>query len=148
MGIWDLIFGRTNHKIIKDDFFGELMIQDNFGTFKRHFAPLNQAINGSLELDNGKPNAEQKAFYPLIEQAYQGLIPAFITAIEKEFANWDNNFKVYDFNKEFTLVGVSLSLCKSEPIGWELSFDTIHDDKHTLFITMADFEIEQVMIDG
>ena len=148
MGLLNFILGKKESTIITDDFFGELTIDDNFCKFNRHFAPLNKAIDGSLELDNGKPNTEQKAFYALIEKEYPALMPSLMACIEKEYINWDKDFKIIDFEKEFTLVGLSLSLCNSEPINWEMSFDTIHDDNHTIFISMVNFDLEHIMIDA
>jgi hypothetical protein len=148
MGFWNSIFGKKKSKMIVDDFFKELTIEDNFSRFDFHFSPLNKSIELAIDFDNNSPNVEQVVFYQLIESQYVTLIPMFIKAIQNEFSKWGEDVKVVDFEREFTLTGLDLPTCTSEPINWELYFDTIHDLNHIIIISMKDFDIQQVMVDG
>jgi hypothetical protein len=148
MGFWNSIFGKKKKEMIMDDFFGELSIVDNFCETNQHFTPINKSVELLLSFENGKSNNEQIAFYKLIEQNYAALIPKFITAIEHQFSQWRDDVKVVNFENEFTLMCLNLPICKAKPISWDISFDTIHDLNHTITISMKDFDIENIMIDG
>jgi hypothetical protein len=148
MGFWNSIFGKKKKTLIVEDFFGELTIEDNFSRFNHHFSPLNKSIELALEFVNNSPNVEQIVFYQLIESQYDTLIPSFTKAIQSEFLQWGEDVKVIDFKSEFTLTGLDLPTCTAEPINWELYFDTTHDLNHIIIISMKDFDIQQVMVDG
>lgn len=147
MGFWNFILGKKK-EIIEDDFFGKLTVDNGYSESKQYFQPTNSFIDLLLALNNNKPNAEQKAFYQLIENKYDELIPILTKSIEEECIKGHYNLQINDLKKEFTLVGLDLSLCDLKPIDWNIYFDTIPNEKYYYFIniSMNDFEVEDIII--
>ncbi len=152
MGLFDFLFRKS--RIIEYPFWGALLFfksKTGEGHFKGVyiFKPLNNAIiSVFLKADPSGPTQAHSDFYKSIEDNYPAIKKSIIPVMEDEFGNWQEGFKIKDFEKEFTLSSISLPRCETTPIEWELSFDSIHDESHTFTILMKDYEATAVQIDG
>ena len=68
--------------------------------------------------------------------------------ITDEFQNWKEDFQIVDFNKEFSIDGITIPRMDDNPLVWDISFTTIHDKNHWVTIDFVDFEPQGVLIDG
>jgi hypothetical protein len=147
MGFWNSIFGKKKKKIIVDDFFGELTIEDGYSESKQHFSPTNTLIELCLELENGLPNNHQKSFFQIIETKYDQLLPQIISKFKNEWAIREDNFTIINFKKELVLTNIDLELCNDNPRLWFMSFDMVSNEDYFIFITLNDFKICELSID-
>lgn len=153
MGLFDALFGKTRK--IDHPFFGEMKFNgskvpapSDYFECSRHFKPSNNTIQISIDGDIAGPSDKQIDFFKSIEDNYQTITAAIGPLIEDEFRNWQEDFKIADFNKEFEPVYLRLSRCDAKPITWEIAFESEHDRNHTFTITMNDFEVKEILIDG
>ncbi|MDQ4141353.1 MAG: hypothetical protein M3142_12640 [Bacteroidota bacterium] len=68
--------------------------------------------------------------------------------MEDEFGNWKDGFKFKNFDKEFTLVGVTIPKYGKTSLEWDMSFDTIHDENLQVTVDFTGQEPQGVLIDG
>ncbi len=94
------------------------------------------------------PTEKQVEFIKSIQQNYVTISTEMIELIESEFRNWKEDFTIKDFQKEFEVIHLYLPKCESNPIVWEISFETEHDRNHIITLTMAGFEAKEILIDG
>ena len=154
MGFWDFLFGKTI--TIQDDFFGNLRFMEikkhperSYFEGKKMFFPVNRVVEFSIKAPLSGPSLAQKDFFQEIEKRYPEIIPTVIPIIEDTFRNWKADFRIADFEKEFTLIYLRLPDMSLTPVCWEMAFDTIHDENHQITVYFAGFAPEpDILIDG
>lgn len=153
MGLLDFIFGKST--MIENEFFGTMKFMENkkeprksYFECRRHFKPTNQIIEIGIDGDLSGITDSQTGFFRSIEENYTVICQAVTPLIEDEFRNWKEGFKIINFPKEFEAVYLQIPRCDTKPIVWEISFETEHDNNHTVTITMSGFEAREVLIDG
>lgn len=153
MGLLDFIFGKPTK--IDNDFFGTMIfIEDKKDVFKsyfeckRYFSPTDNIIEIGIDANQSGPTQKQIDFFKSIETNYAEISKPIKFLIETEMRNWNKDFKIDDFQKEFEAVYLKLPRCESKPIIWQIAFESDHDRNHTFTITMSDFEAKKILIDG
>ena len=134
---------------IQDEVFGELNLRKGFISAKCAFKPLNLKIFCILRTYDNNPSPEQRLFFQSIVQNYTELRQKLIPVMLDTFKESKQDFEINDFDKEFTLISISLPIINNESVVWEICFSSIHDYNHTFTIIVKDFEPENgVVIDG
>lgn len=153
MGLLSFIFGKPDK--IEDEFFGTMTFfefkkepQKNYFECKRHFEPTGRIIEIGIDGDKSGITDEQKDFFKSIEDNYPEICKAVTPLIESEFGYWKEGFQIHDFQKEFEAVYLSLPRSVTNPVVWEIAFESDHDRDHTFTLTMSDFEAKEILIDG
>ena len=153
MGILDFIFGKTIK--INDTFFGKMLFLDDkknpeneYFECSRNFEPSNDIIDIGIEADVSGPTELRKDFFKKIESNYDEIISTIKPVIINEFKKWEDNFEITDFRNEFKAVYLFLPRCEKQPIVWKISFETILDLNHVVSLTMSDFNLKEILIDG
>lgn len=153
MGLFNSLFGKTQK--INHDFFGQMIFNggkmpdpSDYFECRRYFKPSNDVIEIGIDGDTSGPTEKQISFFKSIEENYSNITKAIIPLIEDEFGNWKEGFKISDFNKEFDPVYLRIPRCESEPIIWQIAFESDHDRNHTFTLTMNNFEAKEILIDG
>ena len=90
----------------------------------------------------------QKEFYSLIIKDWDSISQKIIVALEDEFRNWKEEFTIQDLHTEFQMVSLKLPRINTEPVHWEISFDSIHDENHMFTIYFVNFSTDGINIDG
>jgi hypothetical protein len=153
MGFLDFIFGKPTK--LENEFFGTMLfLEDKKDTSKsyfecrRQFIPSGKIIEIGIDGDVSGTTQKQIDFFKSIEDNYSIITKAISPLVEDEFRNWKEGFKINDFYKEFETVYLRIPRCESNPIVWEIAFESNHDRNHTLTLTMSDFEAKEILIDG
>ena len=153
MGLFDLIFGKSIK--IENDFFGQMLFlgdkkdpSKSYFECRRHFKPSDKLIEIGIDGAETGPTQIQIDFFKKIEDNYPEITKSIKPLIEDEFGNWQEGFKIKDFNKEFDPVYLRLPRCETKPIIWEIAFNSDHDRNHTFTLTMNDFVAKEILIDG
>ena len=153
MGILDFIFGKSIK--IDNSFFGQMLfMKDKKDPSKsyfecgRVFKPSNNKIEIGIDGDVSGPTQVQIDFFKSVEEKYSEISKSITPLIEDEFQNWKEDFQIVDFEKEFEPVYLWMPRCETQPIIWEIAFESDHDRNHTFTITMQDFEAKEILIDG
>lgn len=153
MGILDFIFGKQI--VHQNEFFGTMIFvehkKDKLKSYyecRRHFIPSNKAIDIGIDGDAIGVTQQQIDFYKSVEDNYSIIIKVIIPLIEDEFGNWQEGFRINDFQNEFEPVYLHLPRCESKPFVWEIAFESGHDRNHTFTLTMSNFEAKEILIDG
>jgi hypothetical protein len=143
MGFLSFLFDKP--LTIEDDVFGMLRLEmygknqpTIWWTESLCFEPTGRNISCSIDAGPEGPTAEQKALFQGIERDYYYLRGLLIPVFEDEFQHWKPNFKIQDFEEEFWLVGLSIPALGTQPVEWDWSFETIHDNNHMLTIEKHD----------
>ena len=147
------LFGHFKQKpLFNDPFFGELRFYEaKAGSFfggRRAFAPLGRDLEFLIRADESGPLEAQREFYRTLERDYELLKEKMRPFIEGEFRNWRDDFRIEDFDREFTLVHLSIPRPEPQPRKWELSFTTLHDAEHQITIEFEEWEATGILIDG
>lgn len=151
MGLFD-IFKKPI--IIEDDFFGRLKFmkmknaEKNYFEGKGLFEPTGKEIELFINGSEKGPDQKQKEFYSWLQRNFKELAFKATPLIEDEFRNWKEDFKIKDFDKEFSLVALTIPSQETTPIEWNMSFETIHDENHQVTIEFLGNEPKEVLIDG
>lgn len=153
MGFFDFLFGKTIR--IEHDFFGTMTFDRNkkvpmkssFGG-ARLFSPSRKEIEFILEADETEPTQLHIDFFRSIENNFAEISQSIIPLIEDEFRNWNEDFVITDFLKEFEPVFLELPGCESLPVVWEIAFESEHDLNHLFTVTMNGFTAKFISIDG
>ncbi len=152
MGLFDF-FKKT--PTIEHPFFGTLTFmeidkdsEDNYFEGSGIFEPLNQKIEFQISGNLTGSTVKQEQFYKKVQRDYELISKKCASMIEAEYKNWKEDFKIKDFNAEFTLVGISIPNQSTKPLEWHLAFDTVHDENHMFTVYFIDFEPDFVTIDG
>lgn len=153
MSLFSRLFGKPVK--ISHPCFGEMIFladkknaETGYFECTTFFKPVNDFIEVVLTAERGGPEQEQVVFFRLIEEKYIDLTASLAPLIQAEFNKWNPNFKIHDFQSEFDLVFIEIPDCRTIPVAWEISFETIHDRKHTISCRFHDFEIVDLLIDG
>jgi len=139
---------------IQDDLFGEMRSMDfkdkskNYFEGKGYFAPTQSKTDLLIDADIEGPTTAQKEFFIDLQNNFDQYIQKIKPLIEDEFRNWKDNFEIQDFNKEFTLVHLTIPRMEVTPLKWEMAFTTIHDANHHVTIDFTDKEPTGILIDG
>jgi len=151
MGLFDLF---KKPQTIQDDFFGTLKFMSfkdstkNYFEGKGKFKPTGDEIEYFISGELSGPTIDQRLFYNKVQDSYDDIILKIIPLIEDEFKNWNEEFKIKDFKKEFKLVAMKIPRLDSKPTTWDMAFETIHDDNHQVTVDFKDFEPDGIIIDG
>lgn len=153
MGLLNFIFGKSNK--MENEFFGTMTFFEfkrephkNYFECSRHFKPTGKIIEIGIDGDKAGVTKEQIGFFRRIEDNYSKICQTVAPLIEKEFGSWKEGFRILDFQKEFEAVYLSLPRCETQPVIWEIAFESEHDGNHTFTLTMSDFEAKEIFIDG
>jgi len=153
MGLFDSIFGKSMK--IDNVFFGQMLFNvdkkdqsKSYFECRRHFKPSDNQIEIGIDGAEIGPTQIQIDFFKSIEDNYSEITNSIRPLIEDEFGNWQEGFKIKDFNKEFEPVYLRLPRCETKPIIWEIAFESDHDRNHTFTLTMNDFVAKEILIDG
>lgn len=152
MGLFDFIFGTTK---IDNTFFGKMLFlpdrrdpSKSYFECRRHFKPSDKQIEIGIDGEEIGPTQIQIDFFKSIEDNYLEITNSITPHIEEPFGNWQEGFKIKDFNKEFEPVYLRLPKCETKPIVWEIAFHSDHDRNHTFTATMENFAAKELLIDG
>ena len=153
MGLFDSIFGKSIK--INDDFFGQMLFlgdkkdpNKSYFECRRHFKPSDTIIEIGIDGSEVGTTQIQIDFFKSIEDKYAEITNSIKPLVEDEFANWQDGFKIKDFDKEFNPVYLRLPRCEAKPIIWEIAFESDHDRNHTFTLTMNDLVAKEILIDG
>lgn len=153
MGFLDFIFGKKVKR--QDDFFGEMIFlenrkqsEKNYFDCHRPFAPISKDIQLCVSGDLTESLERQQVFFKKIEENYSLLCARFAPIAEQEIRNWQPNFQVLNFEKEFVPDYLTLPRCDQSPVVWEISFKWLQDFDHNFNFTLRDFQPHELMIDG
>ena len=149
MGLLD-IFKRKRK--IRDELFGELGYTKFSNSLKNFYDGEvsfdSQKMGVSLDADENGPTKEQKDFYLKIRDNYPTIKKDIIIPfLNKELEQWEEN-KIIDFDKEFTLDGISISRITDKPVEWSL---TLYSLKIHHYVTIEFVDLtpqEGVAVDG
>ena len=140
---------------INDDFFGNMIymeVKEKYGNSyfecQRNFSPSNKIIEIGIDADIQGPTNLQKEFFEYIESNYSKITESIIPLIEDQFRNWKPDFEIKNFNDEFQPEYLKISKCEEQPIIWNISFSSWHDENHYFEVTMNDFQAIDLLIDG
>jgi hypothetical protein len=139
---------------IHDDLFGELRFIDfkdsskNYFEGKGFFPPTQSDTEFLIQADIEGPTSAQKEFYNELQNNFEQYIQKMKPLIEDEFRNWKENFEIKEFNKEFTLVCLTIPKLDHNPLIWDMAFTTIHDKNHHVTIDFIDKYPNGILIDG
>lgn len=155
MGLFSKIFKKTPEQTFEDDTFGTLTFieikrkpENNYFEGSGLFTPSGNEIEYFITASIEGPTQEQKEFFETIQKDYSDISKKCAAAIENEFRNWKEDFKITDFDSEFTLVAITIPDLSNKPVDWNLAFETEHDENHQFTVYFKDFEIESVGVDG
>ncbi|MGZ9675404.1 hypothetical protein [Flavobacterium sp. GNP001] len=150
MGIFDIF--KKKPKFV-DDLFGELSYS-KFSDSKKNFydgtAKFNSKEVGiTIDADENGPTESQKDFFNKLQSKYASLkVDILIPYLNKELEDWNNENQIVDFDKEFTIDGISLSRIMGNSVNWSL---TLYSTKinHYVTIEFIDFEPQHgITVDG
>jgi hypothetical protein len=140
--------------IVEDDFFGKLLFVEskdsskNYFEGKGNFSPTNTNIEYVIIADKEGPTESQRQFYRNLQAEFSFYIDKIKPLIENEFRNWQEDFRIVDFNKEFRLVFITIPRIDKEPLKWDMAFTTIHDLSHHITIDFIEKNPVSILIDG
>lgn len=153
MGLFDLIFGKPIR--IENHFFGKMLFLGNkkdpsksYFECRRHFKPSDKIIEIGIDGTETGPTQIQIDFFKSVEDQYKEITDSIRPLIEDEFGNWQEGFRIKDFNQEFEPVYIRLPSCENKVIIWEIAFESDHDKNHTFTVTMNNFVAKEILIDG
>ena len=139
---------------VKHSVFGELTVItsknknvdffEGIGVFKI----TNKRVHFHIKADGPLPTETQYLFYKDILKHYDELVAQCTPLIIAEFSNSIEDFKIVDFNSEFSVDHITIPHQKAKPLVWDMAFTTIHDENHTIFVAFSDFKLTKFHIDG
>ena len=110
--------------------------------------PTNSETEFLIDADKNGPTDKQKQFYLDLQADFHSYIKKIEPLIEIEFRNWQDDFVITEFNKEFELVCITIPRLDNRPIKWDMAFTTIHDLNHQIIIDFLDEQPISILIDG
>lgn len=152
MGLFDFLLGKTIR--IEDNFYGQLLFfssskkQGDYFEGRRYFKPSGKIIELAIDADSSGPTHTHKHFFENVERNYADLIKKSEPLICNEFRKWKPDFEILNFNEEFTPVYLEIPKDNNANTKWEIAFETVHDEDHTITITVIDFTPTEILIDG
>lgn len=112
------------------------------------FKPAKREIEYLIEADITGPTDQHRIFFEGLQDDFDKYVEKIKPLIEEEFRNWKEDFQIQDFNKEFTLVWLTIPRPGKTPLDWEMAFTTIHDANHHITIDFIGDTANGVLIDG
>lgn len=154
MGLLDKLFRKK--PVVDDPFFGPMTFceskkdpqQWNYFEARRHFAPAGGEIDIILYGDLPGAIEAQVALFRSIEENYSLVCRVVEPAIVAEVRQWDDDFAIDDFGRQFTPVGLSIPRLASADDEWEIDFESPLDENHVFTAFMVGFEVKRIMVDG
>jgi hypothetical protein len=150
MGIFDF-FKRKEKIVINDAFFGELQFfklsSPSNGFFSGKGLFNNNEVSYIIHADVSGPDEAQRAFAKNLQANYHLFIEKMIPFIEHEFKEWNNDFKIQDFNEEFKPIVIDIPDTHTTPLMWAITFETIHVPERELNIQFKGLEPDGFSID-
>lgn len=153
MGFLDFIFGKKHR--IENEFFGTMLFFEfkkephkSYFECSRHFKPVGKTIEMAIDGDRSGAVEKQIAFFKRIEDNWDSICRAVAPAVEREFANYKEDFRITDFQKQFEAVYLVLPRCETVPVEWKICFETKLVEADSFTATMSGFEVTHILIDG
>ena len=147
-------FSSNKKVIVPDPVFGPLRYMSSKDSSKGYFSgkvffsPTASDTDVLIQAEPSGPTEPQRTFYQNLQTNFDQYAAKMKPLIEDEFRNWQPEFEIKDFRKEFTLVCISIPRLDNAPVHWELAFNTIHDRNHTVTIDFQGDEPKNILIDG
>ena len=131
MGLFSFLNKRS--KQMTDDFFGLITFRPykkldvDYFVGEVYFKPLDRNVDFFIYAEHTGPTQVQKDFYENIENNYSRLVSQAIPLLQKALKLID---EIKDFNKQFTLVCITIPIINDSSPEWKLEFSTIHDENN------------------
>ena len=140
---------------IKDEFFGNMVfieVKEKHGNSyfecRRDFSPSQQEIEIGIDGDINVVTQYQKVFFKEIESNYSEISQSIIPLIENQLRNWKPDFEIKNFQNEFHPCHLILPNCKQQPVIWQITFTSKHDENHVFEASITDYTATKMFIDG
>lgn len=149
MGLLDIF--KRKRKIV-DELFGELGYTKFSNSLKNFYDGEvtldSQKVGLNLDADESGPTKEQKDFYIKLRDSYPTIKKDIIIPfLKKELEQWEEN-EIIDFDKEFSLDGISISRITDKPVEWSLTLYSLKI-QHYVTIEFVDLNPQEgVAVDG
>jgi hypothetical protein len=149
MGLFDIF--KKKPKFI-DELFGELNYT-KFGDSSKNFYDGSvtfdsQQAGVNIDADENGPTKNQKEFYIKLRDNYPTIKNEIIKPyLLGQLKDWLAENPILDFDKEFTIDGISLSRISDKPVEWSLTLYSIKIE-HYVTIEFLDFDPQGVIVDG
>ncbi|MBS0029037.1 hypothetical protein ACTJJ0_13900 [Chitinophaga sp. 22321] len=155
MGLFSFFSGKRRDPLpeinIRHPFFGHMTYVHNERDAtrshfqgKQHFAPVLRPIALTIVADTTGPTAMQTDLFKSIEQGYDTVLATITPLITQEFSS-RKNFVSRSFAGEYRLFYIHLY---ADGHSWELSYETVSDEEPVISVTMKNFEVMEVFVDG
>jgi len=150
MGIFDIF--KKKPKFV-DDLFGQLNYTKFSDTTKNFYDGDvkfdSQKVGINIDADENGPTKSQKEFYTKLQSEYSSIkVGVIIPYLKKELEHWEEENQIIDFDKEFTIDGISLSRITDNSIEWSL---TLYSSKINHYVTIEFIDLnpqEGIIVDG
>jgi hypothetical protein len=149
MGIFDIF--KKKPKFV-DGLFGELNYTKFNDTTKNFYDGDvkfdSQKVGITIDADENGPTESQKEFYTKLQSKYASIkVDVIIPYLKKELEDWQEENEITDFDKEFTIDGISLSRIIDNSANWSL---TLYSTKisHYVTIEFINLEPQGIIVDG
>ena len=149
MGIFDIF--KKKPKFV-DSLFGELNYTKFSDSTKNFYDGdtkfMSQKVGITIEADEDGPTERQKEFYTKLESEYSAIkVEVIIPYLKKGLEDWQEENEIIDFDKEFTIDGISLSRITDNSAHWSI---TLYSDKisHYVTIEFVNFALQGLIVDG
>lgn len=150
MGLFDIF--KKKPKFV-DELFGELdytTFSDKAKNFYDGTVTFDkQQVGISLEADEYGPSKAQKEFFIELRDKYSVIKEDVIFPyLKKELEDWLAGNPIVDFDKEFTIDGLSLPVISDKPVEWSLTLYSMSIN-HYVTIEFVDLNPKEgVIVDG
>ncbi|CAH0336016.1 hypothetical protein FVB9288_01688 [Flavobacterium sp. CECT 9288] len=150
MGIFDIF--KKKPKFV-DGLFGELNYTKFSDTTKNFYDGDvkfdSQKVGINIDADENGPTESQKEFYTKLLSNYASIkVDVIIPYLKKELEDWEEENQIIDFDKEFTIDGISLSSITDNSVHWSL---TLYSTKINHYVTIEFIDLEPqegIIVDG
>ena len=150
MGIFDIF--KKKPKFV-DNLFGELnytKFSDNTKNFYDGDIKFDsQKVGINIDAAENGPTKSQKEFYTKLHSKYASIkVDIIIPYLKKELEDWQEENQTIDFDKEFSIDGISLSRITDNSVNWSL---TLYSNNINHYITIEFINLEPqegIIVDG
>ncbi len=150
MGLYDIF--KKKPKFV-DELFGELgytTFSDKAKNFYDGTVTFDkQQVGINLDVDENGPTKAQKEFFTKLRDNYTVIKKDVIVPyLKKELEDWLAENPIVDFDKEFTIDGISLPIITDKPVEWSLTLYSVTIN-HYVTIEFIDLNPQEgVIVDG
>lgn len=131
---------------VQDPLLGILTLYKGLWCGSTAFSPTGGEIDIFVSSES-MPDERHRSFYQKIQAGYALLKPKLQAVLLDHYRNWQEDFKIKNFDEEFEVHSITLYSIES-PAKWEMAFTSIYDD-HLLTLTIIDMEPQEgVVMDG